>query len=348
MTPHRFPANWFLKARLKLRHLQLFVALDEHRNLHRAAASLTMSQPAASKLLGDLEDSLGVTLFERHGRGVEPNWYGSLMIRHARTILSGLQEAGEELNDLLAGHSGSVSIGTVMAPAVELVVPVITTLTREHPDLKIAVAVETSDVLAERVQQGVMDFAIGRLPDHVDASCFDYQEISSEELCFVCRDGHPLLRLGRPLTAADLVDATWILQPLGSLLRSRVEALFRAEGVPPPRKVIESASPVISLAMVAENDSVTVFARALAQVFSPTGSCTIVPFHKRFSVEPYGIFWLKDRPLSPGARTALAALRTASDAKMRRALETPQPDPSSDIDPPSDIEMCMDSANNRI
>ncbi|MCW2241972.1 LysR family transcriptional regulator [Azospirillum canadense] len=342
MTSQRFPANWFLKARLKLRHLQLFTALDEQRNLHRAAASLNMSQPAASKLLGDLEEALGIALFDRHGRGVEPNWYGNLMIRHARMILSELQEAGDELNTLLAGHSGSVSIGTVMAPAVELVVPVINALSREHPGLKIAVAVETSDVLAERVQQGVMDFAIGRLPGHVDASTFEYQEISGEELCFVCRDSHPLLRLGRTLTAADLVDATWILQPAGSLLRSRVEALFRAEGVAPPRKVIESASPVISMAMVAENDSVTVFARALARVFSPSGCCTIMPFHKRFSVEPYGIFWLKERPMSPGACTVLSALRAASDQTMRGAAGTPPADPS------GDTKTDMDHANNRI
>ncbi|ALG75329.1 transcriptional regulator [Azospirillum thiophilum] len=317
MTPPRFPPNWFQKARLKLRHLQLFAALDEHRNLHRAAASLTMSQPAASKLLGDLEETLGIELFDRHGRGIEPNWYGSLMIRHARMILSELQETGEELNALLAGHSGRVSIGTVMAPAVELVVPVISSLTREHPGLKIAVAVETSDVLAERVHQGVMDFAIGRLPGHFDPTAFEYQEISSEELCFICHDRNPLLALGRPLLAADLSDATWILQPVGTLLRDRVEALFRAEGARLPHRVIESASPVISMAMVAETDSITVFAHALARVFTPSGCCVVMPFHKRFSVEPYGIFWLKDRPLSPGARTVLSAVRAASERKMR-------------------------------
>ena len=87
--------DWFLRVRLKLRHLQLFLALEEHRNLHRAAASLAISQPAASKLLGDLESQLGVTLFERHSRGVTPNWYGEIVIRHARSILSELHHAGE-------------------------------------------------------------------------------------------------------------------------------------------------------------------------------------------------------------------------------------------------------------
>lgn len=66
------PTDWFMKVRLKLRHLQLFIALDELRNLHRAAERLGMSQPAASKLLGELENQLGLVLFDRHPRGIAP------------------------------------------------------------------------------------------------------------------------------------------------------------------------------------------------------------------------------------------------------------------------------------
>lgn len=56
---------WFLRARLKMRQLLLLVALDEEGNIHRAAETLYMSQPAASKLLKDLEEMMGVRLFER-------------------------------------------------------------------------------------------------------------------------------------------------------------------------------------------------------------------------------------------------------------------------------------------
>ena len=116
MSP--LPHDWFMRVRLKLRHLQLFIALEDLRNLHRAAERLGMSQPAASKLLGELEGQLGLALFERHPRGITPNWYGETVIRHARGILSSLHQAGDELNALQAGSAGSVSVGTVMAPAV--------------------------------------------------------------------------------------------------------------------------------------------------------------------------------------------------------------------------------------
>src|SRR3954463_2950876 len=72
---------WFIRARLKTRQLMLLTAICDEGNIHRAAEVLNMSQPAASKLLKDLEDMLGVSLFERQPRGMRPNWYGETMIR---------------------------------------------------------------------------------------------------------------------------------------------------------------------------------------------------------------------------------------------------------------------------
>src|SRR5882724_3421997 len=86
-------ADWYLRSRLKMRQVRLLVALDEHRNMHRAAASLSVTQPAATRLLGDLEKLLGLRLFERSARGVTPNAYGESMVRHARMILSALDHS---------------------------------------------------------------------------------------------------------------------------------------------------------------------------------------------------------------------------------------------------------------
>ena len=86
---------WFLRARLKTRQLLLLVAIGDEGNIHRAAEILNMSQPAASKLLKDLEDVLGISLFERLPRGMRPTWYGETMIRHARIALASLQPGAQ-------------------------------------------------------------------------------------------------------------------------------------------------------------------------------------------------------------------------------------------------------------
>jgi DNA-binding transcriptional LysR family regulator len=320
MPLQSLPPNWFLRTRLKFRHLQLFLALDEHRNLHRAAASLNLSQPAASKLLGDFEDALGFPLFERHPKGIEPNWYGELMIRHARVILSELAVAGSELTALQAGHSGKVTVGTVMAPAVELVVPAVDAVRRRHPGLQISVDVDTSPVLIDRLRQGQLDFVIARIPADADPTPFIYEEIGDEELCFVCRSGHPLAGMDL-VTLDDLVGQTWVLQPHGSLLRRLVHRMFRGRGLPVPAQVIESASVVMSMAMIDKTDALSVTARALAEMYCSTNRFSILKFEKRFSVEPYGLVLIKDHPLSPGARTLLSAIRAALPRPVAADLE---------------------------
>jgi hypothetical protein len=106
--------NWFLKARLKTRQLLLLIALDDYRNIHRAADELHMTQPAASKQIKDLEEMLDVKLFERLPRGMEPTIYGETMIRHARMALTSLALAHDDIVTLKAGLTGQVEVGVIM------------------------------------------------------------------------------------------------------------------------------------------------------------------------------------------------------------------------------------------
>src|ERR1700759_36003 len=101
--------HWFIRARLKTRQLLLLVAMEEEGNIHGAAQVLNMAQPAASKLLKDLEDMLEVKMFDRLPRGVRPTWYGETMIRHARMALATLSHAHEEIAALKAGRSGAAA-----------------------------------------------------------------------------------------------------------------------------------------------------------------------------------------------------------------------------------------------
>lgn len=307
MSMKALAPDWYLRVRLKLRHLQLFVALDEYRNLNRAAGSLNMSQPAASKLLGELEEMLGVELFERQSRGVEPNWYGEVMIRHARTVLANLSQAGDELMALKTGDGGSASIGTVMAPAVDAVVEAVEQVRRDLPRLHITVQVETSDILVPRLLDSKLDFLVSRIPQDVDPNQFLYEEVSDEEICFVVSDTHPLAgKTGVRLS--DLVDRTWVIQPRTSILRRRVDGMFQSAGLQIPTKVTNTPSVFMALATVAKTEAVTVMAKTVAQLFTAPGRYRILDF-ERFSVQPFGLIRLRDKPLSPGAAALFKKVR---------------------------------------
>ncbi|PCF95892.1 LysR substrate-binding domain-containing protein [Vreelandella nigrificans] len=300
--------NWFLDVRLKLRHFQLFLALDEHRNLHRAAAQLNMSQPAASKLLSDLEAKLGIRLFDRHPRGLTPNWYGEIMIRHAHSMLSALRHTGEELNALRGGNEGTVAVGTVMAPAVTLLTNAIEQVHRTRPRLKISVDVDVSKELVPRLLEGELDFAITRIPAGIDIERFVFEEIGEEELCFVCRDGHPLM--GKtPLSLEKMAIYPWALQPAGTLMRQRVDSLFLHHQEEPPEQIVDTADLLLSLALVDKSDTITVTTRETADLLCTPQRFHVLPFSETLSVQPYGLVSLRHQRLSPGAAALMSTLR---------------------------------------
>ena len=105
----------YMRASLKSKHLQLLVALDDFRNVSRAAAHANVTQPAVSKALAELERGLGMKLFQRTAHGIAPTMYGECLVRHARTMLAELTHAREELRGLQAGTSSKLSVGALSA-----------------------------------------------------------------------------------------------------------------------------------------------------------------------------------------------------------------------------------------
>src|SRR4051812_31317405 len=152
--------HWFIRARLKTRQLLLLVALDEEGNIHRAAEVLKMTQPAASKLLKDIEEVLGVALFDRLPRGMRPTASGEAMIRHARSALASLNQSHDEVQALKAGRYGQVSVGAITTPGIMLLPQAISRVKHAHPTLRVSLQVETSDVLMQRLTEGKLDFIV--------------------------------------------------------------------------------------------------------------------------------------------------------------------------------------------
>ncbi|ONG50126.1 LysR family transcriptional regulator [Pseudoroseomonas deserti] len=310
-TPIRpLAPDWFARARLKLRHLQLLVALDELRNLNRAAQSLGLTQPAASRLLAEVEQMVGGAVFERRPRGVEPNGLGEVLLRRARIVLVELQQAATELNGLRSGSGGAVAIGAVTAPAVDAVMQAVEAMQRDTPGLQVTVEVEPSARLIEGLRRGRLDLALARIPAGVQAGELDYREVGEEELCFLVRDSHPLLGRER-IGLEELLGFTWLLEPAGSLLRQAVEMLFARHGLPMPGRVINTASILLNLAALGRSDAVSVVSAPVAAMLGAQGRFRRLPPLREaevFAVSPYGLIRMRDRPLSPAAARLQAVL----------------------------------------
>ncbi|MBV8046691.1 MAG: LysR family transcriptional regulator [Paludibacterium sp.] len=301
-------SNWFIRARLKTRQLLLLVALDEERNIHRTAEALLMTQPAASKLLKELEDTLGVALFERLPRGMKPTWYGEIMIRHARMVLSSLNQAQDEISALKSGRMGQVRLGAITDPGAQLVPRTIARVKQQYPLLDIHVAVDTSDMLLPRLLAGKLDIVIGRLLQQHDKTNLIYERIAEEPIVIACRPEHPLLGVPR-LSLRDVAGMGWILTPVGSVLRHRVDMAFRQGNLEPPMNVVETASQLMTTALLESTDMLAVIAQRLAGHYSRYGMLKILPLELPSNMDEFGFITRRDHHLSPGADIVLTALK---------------------------------------
>ena len=303
--------NWFLKARLKTRQLLLLIALDDHRNIHRAAEELHMTQPAASKQIKDLEEMLDVRLFERLPRGMEPTMFGETMIRHARMALTSLALAHDDIVALKAGLAGQVEVGIIMTPAMALMPRAISQVKQQAPKLRIGVHVEASNILLDKLQHGTLDFMIGRVLEKENTGGLIYEELIEEPACAVVRVGHPLLDNAR-LGLGHIADQPWILPPQGSILRHRFDMMFRRAGLEPPTNVVDTTALLLITALLQQTDSLHVMPLEVAQYYASLNVLAILPIELPCKMDAFGIIRQQDHLLSPGADLLLRAVRAVA------------------------------------
>jgi DNA-binding transcriptional LysR family regulator len=303
--------NWFLKARLKTRQLLLLIALDDYRNIHRAAEELHMTQPAASKQIKDLEEMLDVRLFDRLPRGMEPTIYGETMIRHARMALTSLALAHDDMLALKAGLAGQVEVGVIMSPAMALLPRAIARIKEQAPLLRIGVHLEPSNVLLDKLQRGTLDFMIGRILEKQDSTGLVYEELTEEPACAVVRPGHALLDR-KELSLEDLAGRPWILPPPGSILRHRFDMMFRRAGLQPPVNVVDTTALLLITALLQQTDSLHVMPQEVAQYYASLNVMRILPIELPCKMDAFGIIRQRDHLLAPGAELLLAQVRLAA------------------------------------
>lgn len=317
------PTPWFLRARLKPRQMMLLNAISEEGNIHRAAAELNISQPAASKLLKDLEDVLGIQLFDRLPRGMRPTWYGETLVRHSRMALTCLRQAGQEIEAIKHGKYGEVGVGAIIGPAMSLMPHAFSIVAREQPNLRVKLIVDSSDLLLESLMQGKLDIVVGRLFESIDKTNLLHERLADEPVCAVVRPGHPLIN-AQDLKLKQLETAPWIVPPMGSVLRHRFEMMFHDAGLSTPKQLIESAALIFITKMLQQSDFIAIVPADVGRYYASYGMLATLPIQLSCTMDAFGIITRKDWLLSPGAQVVLKAIKTAAIATYHTVPDTKQ------------------------
>jgi DNA-binding transcriptional LysR family regulator len=298
-------ADGLLRTGLKFNHLRMMVALDDCGQVSTAAQILNISQPAASRMIAEIETVLAAPVCLRLPRGVALTPCGKAFARRARSMLLELREAEREIEELRTGQGGSVFVGTVAAPSIALAVPAIKRIRDRYPKLEINIQVDTSAILANDLLASRYDFIIGRIPDDLNPRLFETRLIGVERACLVVRRGHPLMRRGT-VPVEELTAFDWVFQPSGSLLRRTLEAAFLSRGIALPERILNTSSSFLTLVMVAQTDAIAPIAVDVADFVNAAGGLAgaidVLPIDFEINLQPYSLITARNRALSPAAQ----------------------------------------------
>lgn len=207
---------------MNLRQLSYFVRIVELRNMTHAAEILHVAQPALSQQMALLESDLGVQLFVRNPRGVEPTPEGHLLYRQAKTILREIDSIYSVLSRKEDPVAGTVSVGMASSTARILALPLIRAVRERYPAIDLEIVDVPSADLTLMVQQGRIDIALS--PDQEDASDLFITPLLVEELLVLA---HPSVKLpAGNLAITDLAHVPLILSRRPNKLRMRVDYAF--------------------------------------------------------------------------------------------------------------------------
>ena len=296
------------RARLKTRQLTLLVHLDDHRCVLRAAESAGMTQPAASKLLREIEIAVDAKLFERHARGIVPTWYGEIWVRHARLALLEMHQAQDEIIALKSGLTGKVAIGTVLSPGTNLVPMTIARLKQQYPSMVISIELDASRPLVEKLLQGQLDMLVARVLDWHDADGLSFEPLADERHAIIAGWGHPLSGR-RNLRLDDLVDQAWVLPPPGSLVRDRMVSIFTDRGLRLPANLVQTNSHPVITSLLRMTNMIAPLPREAVQPECDRGDLTVLMEDIGLMIGNFGIVTRGQHRLSPGAQIMMQALR---------------------------------------
>jgi molybdate transport repressor ModE-like protein len=299
------------QSRLKLPHLRLIAAIEDTGMVSAAAQALNMSQPAASRMIGEMETLMEARLCERLSRGVRLTPLGQALARQARSVLLQLAQAEQEFDDLRAGRRGVVSLGAVTAPAFDLAAPAMTRVRALAPAIEMNIKIDSSNVLARDLLAARLDFIIARVPEELDAELFDSLVLGVEEARLVVRRGHPLLGRG-PLPVEALTAYEWVMQPRGTPLRRTIDNLFLLANAASPDRFLNTTSLTLAMMIAARSDAiapVSVEAAKFACEGMAPGALAILPTQFAIIVQPYSLIAPRGRPLSPAAQAVYQVIK---------------------------------------
>jgi LysR family hydrogen peroxide-inducible transcriptional activator len=275
-----------------LRQLRYFDALARHGHFGRAAEACSISQPALSMQIREMEDALGGALLERGARQVTLTQFGEELIQRVRDILRSVDELGDFARASQDRLAGRLRVGMIPTIAPYLLPKVIENLARLHPELDIHVRETLTPKLIKEVAEGRLDTAIVALP--VSEPSLTEVALFTENFLLV-RPGEDK---GTPVPSSEMLrEMRLLLLEEGHCFRDQALSFCNMQSSP-PREVLDASSLSTLVQMVGAGIGVTLIPEMAVAVETRSAPVSVARFKNPQPSRTIGMVWRKTSPLA--------------------------------------------------
>lgn len=304
-------------SRIKLRHLNVLMAVAQSGSMAKAAERLAITQPVISKAIADLENTVGVRLLDRNPQGVQLTMYGEALLKRSAALFNDLRASLNELESLADPSAGELRIGTTEPMTAGLLSAIIDRLTTRYPRLRFHVILGDPVVMQRReLPERDIDLFIGRLPSEDSRDDIATEVLAEEQAFVVAAVQHPLTRR-RKIGMDEMVDERWAFPPSDSFAGELIAHIFRASGLEVPATSVRAHSIQLQAALVATGRFLAILPGTLLQFSGERMGLAVLRVD--MPVQPWlvGIATLKNRTLNPAAQLFVECAREVARVRTR-------------------------------
>lgn len=280
----------YVQNQLKIKHLRMLVQIADEGKLTQVAKLMNLSQPAASKMLSEIEAGFGTPLFEKDGRGIKPTAHGSVLIRYAREMLLSISKANEEIKSLSLGVNGRVKVGILVGLATHVLLAALAEMKAKWPLVTISIYEATHKQNIANLQSGCIDLLIGRTYLDPEHNNLEVEVLYEEPLVLVASREHPLSQKSDVIWK-DLEDIAWILPFEESPTCQRLMSLLAQNNIRKPKDVLECVTRNITIPVLSSGQRVGMLPFSDARQYASQGLLSILPIDLGSVPAPMGMIW---------------------------------------------------------
>lgn len=303
---------------LNERRLAILVAFSHYRHMSVVAQLLDISQPAVSLALRDLEDSMGLALFDRSVSPVGLTAAGELLLAHIKRALYQLRLARAEIAARDGVLKGDIIIGALPFGRPYILPTAIATLHGDHPALRFTTVEGPFETLTHALWCGDIDFIMGALPASEHYADLVQEDLFHDKLVVIGRSGHPLQHAGG--TIHSLAQADWVLPPRRTPTRDVLLASLAALNAPPLNVTVESTDLSLIRGLLLGSDMLTAASRHLFQHELRNGMLGLLPVDLPDTQRTIGVLRRPQEHASPGATRLIQVIRALGDSLKGKGI----------------------------